>query len=290
VKPASFEHHAPATLDEAVGLLGQFGEAAKVLAGGQSLVPLLALRLARVEHLIDINRIPGLAGIGREDGWLSVGAMTRQSVAERSSDVAGAVPLLSRALPYVGHFQIRNRGTVGGSTAHGDPASELPAVAVALEAEMTVAGLGGTRTIPAADFFLSTWTTALAADEVLTAVRYPVWPGRCGFAVEEFARRHGDFAVAGVACGIQVAPDGRVARANIALFGMGSTPVRARAAEAVLVGGDAAGADLRQIAVAAVSDSDPVDDLHGPAGYRRRVATHLTEVALDSAIKEAIDA
>jgi carbon-monoxide dehydrogenase medium subunit len=290
VKPAPFEHHAPATVEEAVELLAQFGEGAKVLAGGQSLVPLLALRLARAEHLIDVNRISGLRGIAREDGWLSVGAMTRQAVAERSEAVAQAVPLLSRALPYVGHFQIRNRGTVGGSTAHADPASELPAVAAALDAELSVVGPGGSRIIPAAEFFLSTWTTALAADEVLTAVRYPIWPGRCGFAIGEFARRHGDFAVAGVACAVQVGQDGQVARASIALLGMGPTPVRARSAEAVLSGAKAAEVELREVAEVAVQDSDPADDLHGPASYRRRVASHLTEAALGKAIKEAIGA
>ena len=290
MKPAPFEHHAPATVVEAVEMLAQFGDEAKVLAGGQSLVPLLALRLARVEHLIDVNRIPDLAGIAREDGWLSVGALTRQSVAERSSEAATAIPLLSRALPYVGHFQIRNRGTVGGSTVHADPASELPAVAVALDAELVAVGPGGPRTIPAAEFYLSTWTTALAADEVLTSVRYPIWPGRCGFAVEEFARRHGDFAIAGVVCGVQVAPDGLVQRAAIALFGMGSTPVRARGAEAAFVGLRASDADRREVAVAAVQESDPPDDLHGPASYRRRVATYLTETALDRAIMEATGA
>jgi carbon-monoxide dehydrogenase medium subunit len=290
VKPAPFEHHAPATVVEAVEMLAEFGDESKLLAGGQSLVPLLALRLARVEHLIDVNRIPGLAGIAREDGWLSVGALTRQSVAERSREVATAIPLLSRALPFVGHFQIRNRGTVGGSTAHADPASELPAVAVALDAELMAVGPGGPRTIPAAEFYLSTWTTALATDEVLTSVRYPIWPGRCGFAVEEFARRHGDFAIAGTVCGVQVAPDGRVERAAIALFGMGPTPVRARSAEAALVGSRASDADRREVAVAAVNDSDPVDDLHGPASYRKRVATYLTETALDQAIKEATGA
>jgi carbon-monoxide dehydrogenase medium subunit len=277
-------------VEEVVGLLAEFGEAAKVLAGGQSLVPLLALRLARVEHLIDINRIPGLAGISREDGWLAVGATTRQSVAERSADVAEAVPLLARALPHVGHFQIRNRGTVGGSTAHADPASELPAVAAALDAELLVVGPGGSRSIPAADFFVSTWTTALAVDELLTAVRYPVWPGRSGFAVEEFARRPGDFAIAGVACAVAVGPEGLVDRAGIALFGMGPTPVRAGAAEALLVGAQAGEVDLGEVARAAVRDSDPVDDLHGPATYRRRVATHLTQSALTSAIKEVTGA
>ena len=215
-------------------MFGEYGDEAKVLAGGQSLVPLLALRLTRFEHLVDLNGVAALRGIEREDGSLRVGAMVRQAEAEHSDDVATSVPLLHRALPHIGHFQIRNRGTVGGSTAHADPASELPAVASALDAEMEVTGPTGVRTIAARDFFQSMWTTALEPDEILTAIRYPVWESRCGFAVEEFARRSGDFAIAGVACGVALTPHGTIARAAIALFGMGTTPLRADAAESAL--------------------------------------------------------
>ncbi|MDA8043944.1 MAG: xanthine dehydrogenase family protein subunit M [Actinomycetota bacterium] len=289
MKPAPFQLHIPSTLEEAVGLLSQHGEEAKVLAGGQSLVPLMALRLARYEHLVDVNRIAALQGIAREGGWLTIGAMTRQTTAEAHRDVA-LVPLLHQALPLIGHFQIRNRGTVGGSTAHADPASELPAVALALDAEMVIHGPAGGRVVPAREFFVSTWTTGLKPDEILTAVRYPVWPGHCGFALEEFARRSGDFAIAGVACGLEVDQDGDVARAAIAYFGMAPTAVRASAAEAALVGSPARGADLAEIARLAASNTDPGDDIHGSAGFRRRVAAHLTERALERALRESIHA
>ena len=287
MKPAAFEHHVPETVEEAVGLLGEHGDTAKILAGGQSLVPLLALRLARFEHLVDLNRVPALVGISMDDGWLRVGAMTRQAAAERSNDVRTSVPLLSRALPHVGHFQVRNRGTVGGSLAHADPASELPAVAVALDAEFVVAGPTGARSIAAQDFFISTWTSTLEADEVLTSVRFPLWTRRCGFRVEEFARRHGDFAIAGVACGIELDENARVVRAGMALFGMGPTPMRARTAEAALVGSPANQVDIPAVARAAVGDCAPGEDLHGSAGYRRRVATHLVQRSITATIEEA---
>ena len=212
MKPAPFRLHRPTTVAEATAVFAEFGDEAKVLAGGQSLVPLLALRLTRFEHLVDLNGVTELRGIEREDGALRVGAMVRQAEAEHSDDVAASAPLLHRAVPYIGHFQIRNRGTVGGSTVHADPASELPAVAMALDAEMEVTGRTGVRTIAARDFFQSMWTTAVEVDEILTAIRYPVWESRCGFAVEEFARRSGDFAIAGVACGVALAPQGTIAR------------------------------------------------------------------------------
>jgi carbon-monoxide dehydrogenase medium subunit len=286
LKPAPFRLHSPSTVEEATALLSEHGDEAKVLAGGQSLVPLLALRLARYEHLIDLNRIGVLRGISRQDGWLTVGAMTRQAEAEHSAHVAAAVPLLQRALPLIGHFQIRNRGTIGGSTAHADPASELPAVALALDAELVAHGPGGDRAIPARDFFVSTWTTALGSDELLTAVRYPVREGRCGFAVEEFARRSGDFAIAGVACAVEVGSDARVGRAAIALFGMAPTPVRASDAEAALVGKAPGEADLAEVGQAAVAATEPVDDIHGNASFRRRVTSHLIQRALARALEE----
>jgi carbon-monoxide dehydrogenase medium subunit len=289
VKPAPFELHLPTTVDEAAGLLAEHGDDAKVLAGGQSLVPLLALRLTRFGHLVDLNRVAGLGEIRRDDGRLSIGAMTRQSTAEHSDLVAEAAPLVHRALPHIGHFQIRNRGTVGGSTAHADPASELPAVALALDAELVAIGPSRARTIPARDFFLGTWTTALEPDEVLAEIRYPVWGRSSGFAVEEFARRHGDFAIAGVVCGVELDGDA-IRRVAVALFGMGSTPIRADAAEAGLLGARADAVDVRAAAGAAVDATDPSDDLHGTATYRRRVATYLTQRALEHAIEEATGA
>jgi aerobic carbon-monoxide dehydrogenase medium subunit len=287
VKPAPFQLHTPSTVEEAAALLATYGDDAKVLAGGQSLVPLLALRLARFEHLVDVNRVETLQGITRDNGSLTVGAMTRQAEAEVDVEVASAVPLLHRALPHIGHFQIRNRGTVGGSTAHADPASELPAVTLALDAELTGTSASGSRAIPAREFFDSMWTTALEPDELLTSIRYPVWGGRSGFAVEEFARRSGDFAIAGVCCGVQLGEDGRIARAAIALFGMGSTPLRADMAERQLADQLPGDVELRAVASTAVEDCEPSDDLHGTAAFRRRVAGHLTERALARAIEEA---
>jgi carbon-monoxide dehydrogenase medium subunit len=287
VKPAPFAYHAPATVADVVSVLAEHGDEAKVLAGGQSLVPLLALRLARFAHLVDLNRVPGLSGITRVNGSLEVGAMTRQAAAEHSA-LVGQVPLLAQAIPLIGHFQIRNRGTVGGSIAHADPASELPAVALALDATMVVASPSGEKTVPASSFFVSTWTTSLDADEVLTAVRFPVWEGQAGFAVEEFARRSGDFAVTGVACGVALSSSGdRVERASIALFGMGPTPLRAADAEAALAGTAANGADLAEIGQVAVRGTAPPDDLHGSSDYRRKVGAHLVTRALTRALQEA---
>jgi carbon-monoxide dehydrogenase medium subunit len=275
VKPAPFEYHAPQTIDEVCALLTEYGDDAKVLAGGQSLVPMLALRLTRFEHLIDINRVIELSGFERENGTLVVRAGTRQRVMERDPAIAAAVPLLAAATPLIGHFQIRNRGTVCGSLAHADSASEYPAVAVALGAELELAGGsdGARRLVAADDFFVGTWTTAARDDEVLVAARFAVWPEQSGFAIEEIARRHGDFALAGVACAITAG------RAGIALFGVGSTPVRAHAAEAAWLSG-AAPAD---VAEAAMGEIDPPGDVHASGTTRARIARHLVERAVGRA-------
>jgi aerobic carbon-monoxide dehydrogenase medium subunit len=287
VKPAPFEYHAPATVSEAAGLLRDFGDEAKVLAGGQSLVPIMALRLARFEHVVDLNRVEELRGIERRNATVGIGAMTRQADVERDATVAGAVPLLARATPLIGHFQIRNRGTLGGSLAHADPAAEYPAVALALDAEFEVANADGSRTVPASEFFVSTFMTALDADDVLTAVRFPVWGGRSGFAVEEVARRFGDFALTGAVCGLQLDGD-RVTRAAIALFAMGSTPLRANDAEAALVGSAVADVDVEEMGrAAAAAASDPPDDIHASAAYRRSVGAVVVARALVRAIEEA---
>jgi carbon-monoxide dehydrogenase medium subunit len=282
VKPAPFTHHAPERVDEVLSLLVEHGDEAKVLAGGQSLVPMLALRLARFEHLVDVNRVAELAGLSRADGELRVGAMTRHRVLAGDPEVDEAVPLLARATRKVGHFQIRTRGTLGGALAHADPAAEQPAVAVALDAVMEVASGSGTREIPADEFFLGTWSTALADHELLTAVRFPVWKEPCGFAVEEVARRSGDFALVGVVCAVALG-DGGVDRAGIALFGVGSIPVRAAAAESALV----AGAPLDEVAAAAAAELEPPDDLHASGAYRRTVAAELVRRGLTRAMEEA---
>jgi aerobic carbon-monoxide dehydrogenase medium subunit len=282
MKPTRFHYHAPATLAEAVGLLADHGEDAKVLAGGQSLVPMLSLRLASFGHLIDLNRISGVSDVARSNGHLRIGAMTRQAVAEHSAEVAAHAPLVARALPHIGHFQIRNRGTVGGSIAHADPASELPSVALALDAVLEATGPSGTRRLAAKDFFVSTWETALADGEILSAIEFPVWDGRCGWAVEEISRRHGDFALVGTTVGVQVT-DGAVTRAGIALFGVAGTPVRAQAAEAALL----AGADAAEAGRVAADELRPSDDIHASGSYRKQVAAVVVRRAIVKAMQEA---
>jgi aerobic carbon-monoxide dehydrogenase medium subunit len=284
MKPAPFEYYAPESLADVVSLLGEHGDDAKVLAGGQSLVPMLALRLTRFDHIIDLNRVGELQGVERANGTLTVKAMTRQSVVEHDAEAGAAVPLLAQAVPLIGHFQIRNRGTIGGSIAHADPASELPAVALALDAELEVAGPSATRRVPAADFFLGTWTTTIEPDEILVAIHFPVWPGRAGFAVEEIARRSGDFALAGVVCAVELNSSGAVTRSAISFLGMAPTPVRARAAEAALNGSNPSASDIVEIARLAVGDTSPTADVHASAEYRTHVGAHLVERALDRAL------
>jgi carbon-monoxide dehydrogenase medium subunit len=287
MKPAPFEYHAPESLGDVTSLLAEHGDEAKLLAGGQSLVPMLALRLTRFEHIIDLNRVDELRGVSRSNGTLTVKSMTTQRTVEHDTACGDAVPLLAEAIPLIGHFQIRNRGTVGGSIAHADPASELPAVALALDAELEIAGSDGTRTVPAADFFLGTWTTLVGEDEILTAVRFPVWSGRAGFAVEEAARRSGDFALAGVVAGVELDDAGTVARAAISFLGMAATPVRAQTAEQALLGTTPTASELEEIGRLAVGDTDPTGDVHASAEYRKHVGAHLVVRALDRALGAA---
>jgi carbon-monoxide dehydrogenase medium subunit len=287
VKPAPFDYHAPESVADVVGLLGEHGDEAKVLAGGQSLVPMLALRLTRFEHLVDITRVEELHGIARSNGSLRIASATPQAVAEHEPLVAAAVPLLGRAIPHIGHFQIRNRGTVGGSLAHADPASELPAVALALDATFEATGPSGAREIAASEFFIGTWTTALGDDEVLVATRFPVWEGRVGFGFGEVARRSGDFALAGVVAAVGLDDDDRIERVAVGLFGVSSTPVRATSTEAALTGQPAAADTVKGAALAGAAELDTVSDVHATGSYRRRVAAHLMETALDAAIEEA---
>ena len=287
MKPPAFEYHAPASIDEAVTLLAGLGDGAKVLAGGQSLVPLLSLRLAYFDHLVDVGRIAELRGIRNEPESVLVGAATVDAEIERDGELAKRVPLLARVTPFIGHFQIRNRGTVGGSIAHADPAAEYPAVARALDAEMEVASPNGRRRVTAREFFRGFWTTALERDELLVSVRFPVWHGRCGFGVREFARRHGDFAIAGAVVAVQLGADDRIERCAIGLFGLGSTPLRATAAEEAALGAapDLATGEIGRLAVTPLGDVP--SDLHGSARYRRRVGAAMVERALNDAIGEA---
>jgi carbon-monoxide dehydrogenase medium subunit len=285
MKPAPFDYHAPTTLSEAVELMGGL-EDAKVLAGGQSLIPILAMRLSRFEHLVDLGRVSELVGVDRVNGTVTVRAMTTHATVGSSEAIATGVPLLTKVTPLIGHFQIRNRGTLGGSIAHGDPAAEYPAVAVALDATIEIAGPAGSRRVAASDFFEATFMTDLAEGEILTAVHFPVWAGPSGFAVEEVARRHGDFALVGVVAGVQL-EGSAVAKAGVALFGVGGTPHRAARVEAALVGSPAVGADLAAMGRLVVDDLDPTGDIHASAAYRREIAGVLVERALSTAIREA---
>jgi carbon-monoxide dehydrogenase medium subunit len=288
VKPAPFEYHAPTTIADAAGLLADLGDGAKVLAGGQSLIPMLALRLAVFDHLVDVGRIAELHGIERRDDALWVGAGTTEAAVGASVEVASSVPLLAKATPFVGHFQIRNRGTLGGSIAHADPAAEYPAVALALDASMDVVSSRGSRTIAARDFFDGLWSTSMETDELLAGVSFPIWGGRCGFAVEEFARRYGDFALAGVAVAIELDGDDRVRRSALGLIGMGSTPERAVTTEAQLAGQPVTEVDAEEVGRSAVAGLEAVpSDLHGSADYRRQLGAAMVARAWRTASAEA---
>jgi aerobic carbon-monoxide dehydrogenase medium subunit len=291
MKPPPFAYAAPATLEEAVGLLTEHAEAEpRVLAGGQSLIPLMNFRLAKPGYLVDLRNVAGLSGIRRDGDVLVIGAMTTMAEVERSPEVAVAAPLVAEAVGLVAHVPVRNTGTVGGSLAHADPAAELPAVALALDARLVAAGPGGTRVIPAAEFFTGPYSTALAADEILTEIRMPVWPG--GHAFTEFSRVHANFAVVAVAALVELdGGDGdRIGRAALALAGVAPTPVRATAAERALAGAPADAATIRAAADAAAASLSPAGDLHASPETRRGLArTYLrrgTELAVARARNE----
>jgi aerobic carbon-monoxide dehydrogenase medium subunit len=280
------EYEAPKTVSEAVALLAEHQDQASVLAGGQSLIPLLALRLARPAVLIDINGIAELAGVSAADGWVAIGAMTREYVAEESGTVAGTVPLLAAALPLIGHEAIRSRGTIGGSLAHADPAAELPAVARALDAEFVLRGQAGERVVPAAEWFEGYLTTSRRPDELLIAVRFPTAGPGTGTSFREVARRHGDFAIVGLAASLTLS-DGAISGARLAFAGMSDVPVRAAGAEDLLVG-EAPSAELFDEAARRATDGiDPPADLHGSAEYRKKVAAALVRRGLRAAVDNA---
>lgn len=289
MKPAPFAYHAPPTLAEAVGLLADFGYDAKLLAGGQSLIPTMNFRLAQPAVLIDLNTIAELAYIRAEaDGGLRIGAMTRQAQVERSEQVARSAPLLHEAMPLIAHPQIRNRGTIGGSLAHADPASELPAVLLTLGGRVQAQSRRGTRTIAAEDLFLGIFTTSLEPDEILTEVYIPPAPPRSGFAVTEVARRHGDYALVGVAAWVVLAEDGTCRQARLSFFGVGDGPVFARQACAMLQGQRPEPALIAEAAqVAATADVDPQSDIHASAAYRRHLVAVLGRRALTTAFARA---
>lgn len=287
MKAAPFAYHRPGTVTEAVEMLTEFGEDAKILAGGQSLVPMLAMRLTHFAHLIDISRIGELTGIDLVGGQIVVRAATPHALVGLDDEVAESVPLLTAATPHIGHFQIRTRGTLGGAIAHADPAAEYAAVALALDAQIEAASGRGRREIAAADLFTGLWETSLAPDEILTAVRFPVWTGRCGFAVEEFARRHGDFAIAGAAVALEVDDADRVTRCGIGLLGLGSTPLRGSDGEHAVIGQRLAEIDADEVGSATLAAlTDVPADLQGSASYRRRVGAAMVSRALDSAVAQ----
>lgn len=290
MKPAPFEYHRPTSLDQAVTLLAECGSDAKALAGGQSLVPAMNFRLARPAVLVDLNGIASLAAVEElPDGGLRIGAMTRQRAVERSRAVASRAPLLFEAMPAIAHPQVRNRGTVGGSLAHADPSAELPAVMLALDARFVAQSRAGTRTIPAADFFTGILSTALAADELLTAVEIPAPPAYAGAAFVEVARRHGDYALVGVAAQVVLDGNGVCQSARVALLSVGDTPVLATQAMRALVGRAPGAAAIEEAARAAAErDLDPPADIHASAAYRRHLARVLVGRALRAASARAV--
>ena len=287
MKPAAFEYDDPRTVDETLALLARHGDECKILAGGQSLVPLMNFRLARPGRLIDINGVDSLGHIKVDNGRLLLGAMTRHAHVERSNDIAARWPLLHEAIGWVGHSQIRNRGTVGGSVAHADPAAELPAAFAALDARFHVLSRRGPRVLRWDEMFVSEFTTALAADELLTAVEVPAQDPSTGTAMVEYARRHGDFALGGAAVTITLARDGTCAAVSIALLSAGPRPVRAEVAERALAGARVDETAIKQAAAEAVTGLRPTSDLHGSTEYRIKLLRVMTERALTKAAQRA---
>lgn len=286
MKPAPFEYVAPESLEEMTSLLGEHGEVGKILAGGQSLGPLLNMRLASPEILIDINRVAELSYLRRRDGYLEVGALARQRTVERSVSIPQTWPLISDAMPYVGHMTLRNRGTVCGSLAHADPAAELPAVAIALDAELRVVGPRGERTLPAKDFFVSYMTTTLEVDELLAETRFPVPGPRMGQAWFEIARRHGDYALVGLAATLTLREDGTCENARLVYTGVAPVPFDAEAAE-LLAGARPTEELFAEVAEKASGESEPGGDVHATAGYRKHLVRVLTRRALGKALERA---
>jgi CO/xanthine dehydrogenase FAD-binding subunit len=287
VKPAPFRYAAPASLDEALALLAAHGGEAKLLAGGQSLVPLLNLRLARPSVVVDMGRLPGLDGWRESDGAVEIEALARQRKLEVDRALAERLPLLAEAARWIGHVATRSRGTIVGSLCHADPAAELPVCAVALQAEVQVRAAKGARRIAARDFFVDAMTTRLAEDELVQSAIFPAWSGRSGFACLEVARRHGDFALVVVACALQLDERGAIARAGLALGGIDRTPLPAAAGEAALMGAQPNAETFREVAALTADALDPPSDLHASGRYRKRAARTLVERALTLAAERA---
>ncbi len=285
MKPPRFSYHDPESLPEALALLSSLDNV-RPLAGGQSLMPMLNMRFVFPDHVVDLNRVRELAGIVLDGDALSVGAMTRQRDLEFSDLVAKHCPLMAGALTLVGHRQTRNRGTIGGSLCHLDPAAELPCVAAAMDATLEIASTRGTREIAFADFPAGYMTPALEPDELLTRVRLPLWPESHGAAFVEYARRHGDFAIVSAAALLTLDDAGRIARVSLALGGVGVAPLRMSDIETTLAGQKASAGALRD-AAEACRTIEAADDVHAPASYRRHLATVMARRALERALERA---
>lgn len=288
MKPAAFDYYRPRSLDEALALLSQHGDVAKPLAGGQSLIPAMNFRLGQPSVLIDLNEIKELAYITSRDGELHCGGMTRQRTIERSAEVQRAAPLVSETLPFIAHPAIRNRGTIGGSLAHADPAAELPAVTVALQGRVRAQSTRGSRWLPAQELFTGLMSTALEPDELLVEIALPPLPRHTGVAFEEISRRLGDYALVGVAAVVSTDDGGRCTSARIALLSVGDRPMLAMRGAQVLTG-QAATADALRAASETVAreDIDPHSDVHASSEYRRHLAAVLTRRALQRAFERA---
>ncbi len=278
-----FEYHAPASLEEAIALLARHGERAKPLAGGQSLVPLLTLRLARPEVVVDLNDIEELRVVRRDGDDVFIGALVRHRALERGEGVLAACPLLQEAAALIGNVRVRALGTIGGSLAHADPAAELPAVALALDGVLVVRGAAGDRVVPAREFFVGALTTALHPGELIVGIRLPALGPGVGYAVTEFTRRAGDFAIVAAVAVVEVRPTGEIVRIRAALAGVGPTPLRLPGVEAALVGERPDPRLLRRAVEGVAREIDPEGDAHASAAYRR----HLTRVLTARAIERA---
>jgi carbon-monoxide dehydrogenase medium subunit len=280
-----FEYFAPATLDQTLELLHQHGDEAKILAGGQSLMPLMNLRLARPKIIVDINRLGALDGIASTgEGGLTIGAMTRHRAIEKSALVREQNPLLTSTMPLIGHFQIRNRGTMGGSLAHADPAAELPALAVLLGCEFSLASKGGVRVVPAVDFFLGYMATAIEPGELLTEIRFPSWRPGAAWAIDEIARRKGDFALVGVALRAELDGGANIKDVAIVMFGVCGKPQRIKSAESMLKERRVDRGVLRELGRIVAEELEPDSDIHASAKYRKEVGGVLARRALESAL------
>lgn len=283
MKPTAFEYAAPSTIDEAVRLLAGADGAAKVIAGGQSLMPMLAFRLAAPELLVDLKRIQGLSDISIDETGIRLGGRVRWCDIERDTRLRQHHPLLAAAVDHIAHYQIRNRGTVGGSLAHADPAAELPGVVLTCDATLKIVGINGTRSRAIDSFFTGPLQTALEPDEIITEVQLPFWPTKRRWSFLEFARRKGDFAMAGVALFYDEDADGLVTRAHTGAIGVADVPIRLTAVEQLLKGGKMNERTISAAAAKARETIDPPSDIHAPAAYRRSLLSTLLERALRQA-------